>query len=951
MFSRLAGRIVGGDLRAWMLGFGAAIALVVAAAGAGCSDDDATSDGGVDAGDGGLVDGGDGGHADASLCGGCVCPAGFSCASGVCQNQVVAWVPYDLGVLRADGALDVHVTFTPAGGTPQALESTGVRLDCPSVEVAWQGEGSYEAVLFDDDPWWATEPLALSRSRSYSDVVAEGSSASLMSQTYQDMGWGLWQNAIGNVSTAQLARRQEFIDAGMPVLGYLEGTGNLFVFLAAVDDPPEKIGTTDVTATRYTHWSWGGWGTTFPADLQTLWMGPHVYYNAPTYAEPYTRNHALYGDPVAVTDPAGAVVTSPPGAAADPRLHGLYRQCGATDINGEPHLDLSVQGGRDVTGLEGVLSINGTDYSILGLARDPACPTWLRYHEVSLRYGVDSGTVGCWMDNVSLWDAFGLVPADAAFGAHANARLEDFLLSHATPGFMTRSGLQQHVGAMNMRCVVKWKARTGFGDDVGAAGLCSDPIAMSHAGLMDTRWDADLAWGAYLAHTVQIHVDHYAGMQQILDGLEPDFLWGVNDLPNYGTPVGEVVAPAMNLSELVLGPHILFGGTRVPPEGSLAPMYDLAGAFDRAQFQTVWLYVEEAGLEDSAELHRALAAEGLAHDTFLMPSAEDPRAPGTTASAGAINAWLLPHARELEGRTPWAAVGLVFSAGSWLRGFRPGGVPSITVPDPPGTRQVRDFSHQHDFAGWHRVLAGADNQAQPLLAGRLQPGDLDGYALIVLPDVQVLPAHLRDAVLLPWVQAGGVLVISGRTGRYQGRADMFEPWSTAPGAPPAGTEPLTAIADLDGVSDLTEVAVGNGIVVVVPGTPAADAWLGRGYADMDAVMAYLDTRDHLPQRVLARPAGPEVQVRLHVDPARGRLYVDLVNRHWDPGTDQLLGAGPQALTVSLPPWLRDLPQGLSVRTAAQRGTATGVVTAAGDAVEIAVGGVDDIVTVVVEASE
>lgn len=923
---------------------------LAACGGASSSSDAAVADAGDAAAADARVDAQQDARADGGSCGVCPCPSGLSCRSGVCQNGKSAWVPYGLAALRANASLDIHVTFTPTGGAPQELTVGDARLSCPAVEVPWSGEGSYVATLRDDDPWWATAPLALSRSRNVADVLAEGSSASLMSQTYQDMGWGLWQNAIGANSAAQLTRRQAFIDAGVPVLGYLEGTGNLFVFLATIDNPPKTIGSTDVTATGYTHWSWGNWSGSLPANQQVIWMGAHTYYDAPSYAGPYTRKHPLYGDAIPVTDPSGQPISSPPAAVSDPRQHGLYRQCGATDINGEPHLDLGLQGSRNVSGLPGVLGIGGKDYSLLGLARDPACPTWLRYHDASLRYAVAQGTKGCWMDNVSLWDAFGLVPADAAFGAHANARFEAFVVASAPAGFLTRSGLQAHVGAMNMRCIVKWKARTGFGDNVGAAGLCSSAIAMNQAGLMDARWDADLAWGAYLAHTVQIHVDHYQGMRKTLDQLDPGFLWGVNDLPNYGAVVGETVAPSMNLSELVLGPHIIFGGTRVPPAGSLAPLYDLAGAFDRAQFQSVWLYVDEPGLEDSAGLHHALAAEALAYDTFLMPSAEDVRAPGTTTSAGVINVWLKPHAAELEGRKPWTNVGLVFSADSWLRAFRPGGVPSVTIPDGAGTRQVRDFSQQHAFSGWHLVLQREHVQAQPLLAGRLKAGDLDGYQLIVLPDTQVISAALRDSVLTPWVKAGGTLVITGRSGRYQGREAMFEPWSPtlAAGAPPVGFAALSGVANLDSVKTITSVSVGSGKVVIVPATPAADAWLGRGSSKIDAVLAFLQTQALLPGYVLDAPAASNVLVRLHTDRPRGRLFIDLVNRNWSAATQKLTALGAQSLRVALPSWLRGLA--VTARTAAKRGQATASVTAQGDAVAVTVDSVEDIVTIIVEAN-
>ena len=84
----------------------------------------------------------------------------------------------------------------------------------------------------------------------------------------------------------------------------------------------------------------------------------------------HPTNHTVYGDAIAPTDPDGNPVTSPPAAAADPRLEGLYRDCASTDINGEPALDLHLQGGRDVSGLPGVVAAGGSDYSILGFARD-----------------------------------------------------------------------------------------------------------------------------------------------------------------------------------------------------------------------------------------------------------------------------------------------------------------------------------------------------------------------------------------------------------------------------------------------------------------------------------------------------------------------------------------------------------------------------------------------------
>lgn len=57
--------------------------------------------------------------------------------------------------------------------------------------------------------------------------------------------------------------------------------------------------------------------------------------------------------------------------------------------------------------------------------------------------------------------------------------------------------------------------------------------------------------------------------------------------------------------------------------------------------------------------------------------------------------------------------------------------------------------------------------------------------------------------------------------------------------------------------------------------------------------------------------------------------------------------GAQSLRVALPSWLRGLP--VTARTAAERGQVTASVTAQGDAIELAVDAVADIVTIIIEA--
>ncbi len=867
------------------------------------------------------------------------CSEDFGTMEGHCTDGTSVLIPYDVAALRTNPALDPHATFE---GT--AIDVMGAWPRLGLLEAKWLGPGTYRIDLRDTDPWWATEPLLLSRSRDLREVRAEGASATIMSQTYQDMGWSLWQNAIRNNLPKQVTRRQTFIDAGMPIMGYIEGTGNLLVFLAALDQPPVHIPGTDVTQPPYVHWNWGAWGAgPLPPGLQVLWIGPHTYYDAPSYAEPYTRNHPTYGDTITPTATDGTPINT--GDTGDPRSYELYRRCAATDINGEPALsDLSLQDGRNVTGLPGVVNIGGTDYSILGFARDLACPTWLRYTESTLRYAIDNGTTGSWMDNVSMWDAWGLVPAGNAFGEHTIAGFEPWLSNKASADFMQRSSLEVPVGwnMMNMRCIIKNLARTDFGENPDAAGECDNPIATNHTGLMDPRWDTNLAWGAWVAYHSDLHIRYYQKMREMLDSLDPDFLWGVNDLPHYGAIVGESVPPSMNLGEQFIGFSIIAGGVTMPPTGTVAPLYDLAGSFDQAQFQTTWLYVDDVNRQNSAELHRALAAEALAYDTFLMPSATDQRAPGTTASAGKIHSWLLPHARELEGRHLWSRTAIAFSADTWIRTFRPGGLPETDSIFEGTNRKVRNLGHLYEVAGWHRTLEEQSHNVLPLLAGRITAESLAEIDLLLLPDVQVLPQRLRDSIIKPWVQAGGTLVVSGNTGRYRGRDKLYDLWS--PNGAPTALAPLIGISDLSTVSTITEFAFGAGRVFVIPEHPGAAAWLGLDTKAIQAAIEALQNADVLDGPVVTPPTGTNVTARVHVDVPRGRTFIDFVNRNYDAASDQLPIATGSKATIRLPAWAQGTS--LLTRTAANRGHTT--VSINGDQATVTVSDLNDIITVILE---
>ena len=71
------------------------------------------------------------------------------------------------------------------------------------------------------------------------------------------------------------------------------------------------------------------------------------------------------------------------------------------------------------------------------------------------------------------------------------------------------------------------------------------------------------------------------------------------------------------------------------------------------------------------------------------------------------------------------------------------------------------------------ALEERSHNVQPLLAGRITADSLAEIDLLLLPDVQVLPQPLRDSIIEPWVQAGGTLVVSGNTGRYRGRDELY----------------------------------------------------------------------------------------------------------------------------------------------------------------------------------
>jgi hypothetical protein len=331
----------------------------------------------------------------------------------------------------------------------------------------------------------------------------------------------------------------------------------------------------------------------------------------------------------------------------------------------------------------------------------------------------------------------------------------------------------------------------------------------------------------------------------------------------------------------------------LPPIGRMAPLYRSCRPFAKSRFVNVWFYNDdyEAHLNNPV-LCSLLYYEMLANHTLPMFHPSNERVIGTEATNSAFFAFVEEAAPVFDARVPASDIGVLYSPSSILSRFTPEGYTQNSQP------------HQFAFWGWTTALGELQYQYRSVPEWKLTSDTLADLRLLVIPEAAVFDPDAVTALLQPWVEAGGLLIVTGESGRLMSEMDNFDVNSQG-----YGFSPLTGVTATSGAPAEDLRTVGLGKVLYVRDN------VGRDYFDADsgrvamlpAFSAWMDSLFASTDPPLLAPGiGVTSRVGLTVfeDETAGRIFVDVVNYDIDVATDVVTPTSELVINLRIPTWLQ-----------------------------------------------
>ena len=745
-------------------------------------------------------------------------------------------------------------------------------------------------------PFWDRFPRIVESSSLSKAVDLHATIA--MNAAQNDPSWGLFGQKVGS----QPKRTEQFRRAGLKSISYYETFGQSYCYVGELPDDTGGNPGALPGRLKTQHWGWSRY-----RGGPVVWVGVHNYFDDEPFARPFTRTHPSYGSPPA-TYPDGTVATGYDRAAADPRNSRVFDAICAKDILGrlryETKYNARVNRNDSETGkpagpLDGLQLIpeTGKYAGLFLLKKDAACPAWIDYARASTRMAASAGLDGMWTDNFSPWDSFGQPPVTNAFGEWSVARFRDYLKEHFSREQLRAMEIDD-VGRFDVRRALVRRARQwGWKDDNLKAAVWRDP-----------RWQEEPLWRAYVIFKRQTGTEALARYYRTVKEAarqagKVEFLVAGNDIPGYslGWPRGELDMVSTELStgwNLAAGPR----GFMLPPVGRFAPFYKLAREHARSRFVNVWLYRD--GHEEELVKPNVISViyyEMLSTHALPMFHPSSSRSAGTPAADREFFEFVARVAPEYADRVPVETIGIYYSSSSLLTRQLPGG--TMTFGRQP---------HQFAFWGWATALGQLHRQYKAVPEWKLNRDALAHLRLLVIPDAEVFDPAVVQQVLLPWVRdEGGLLVVTGATGRRLGESDNFR-------INPAGLSlaPLTGMKQT-GVGQTGEapgekvVEIGKGRVVYLRDNLGLAFYMKDNQPDRDALLPRF--RKIVDRALTGRAASVIVPgdgvsgcvgLTLYEQAERRRLFIDVNNLAVDPQSDCIEESGPIEFSVRLPEWLR-----------------------------------------------
>ena len=377
-----------------------------------------------------------------------------------------------------------------------------------------------------------------------------------------------------------------------------------------------------------------------------------------------------------------------------------------------------------------------------------------------------------------------------------------------------------------------------------------------------------------------------------------------NDIPiiNLGWTRGNL---DMVSTELSAGQNLCAGyrGITLPPFGRFSPLYKLGTEHSRSRFMNVWLYND--GYEDylkhdpdngyyaNTNLCQVMYAEMLASHAMPMVQPSNHRVTGDPTTNGNFFEFVSQVDPLFKKRDLVADIGIYYSSSSILSQFLPGG--------------MRDFGNQpHQFAnwGWATALGQLHYQYRFIPEWKLDSNALEDLKVLIIPNSEVFDNSDVTNILLPWVQAGGKLIVTGNSGYRHGEGVGLSVNSSG-----YSLSPLTGVSDDSGPST-TQNNVGAGKVYYVKDNIGMDYFNVSTAAERTSRLSNFST----PINAVLSGVTPfvastdanvddKVGITLYEDTWNGKLFVDIVNYDIVLATDVQTNTPAITFDIAMPDWL------------------------------------------------
>ena len=757
-------------------------------------------------------------------------------------------------------------------------------------------ENSDVTVDIIDEPWWDHFPRIVQDSRvsmatsHHANIIFNGAQS--------DPGWGTY------FQTWNLGTSDEAHAVGLKNICYYETFGQSMNIIAEIGAWNEV----DLTPIYHTAWNWENYG-----GGTIRWLGAKNFFDDEDFARPYTRTHPRYGGPP-MRYPDGTEATGYDGDPTEPYNSRVYDAGCSKNVLGE-------------------IALEYNDTYIISFSKDSACPMWIDYAYASTLMGADAGMDGMWTDNFSAWDSFNAWPVKGAFGDWSVARFRDYLSDNFTSTELTAMGVT-NVSTFDIRSELRSIAsRWGW-----------DGWDLNHSVWGLSGWLDEPLWRAYTIFKRQTGTEALTNYSNTvhaaaLEAGVTDFLIAGNDIPVFslGWVRGNLDMVSTELSaswHLESGPR----GYMLPPIGRFSPTYKLAREHALSRFVNVWLY--DNGYE--AYLHNPGICKVLYYE-MLASHAMPMFMPTKNAFVGTetVNTEFFDFVSQVESvygqRIPVEDIGIYYSSSSILSRMTPGGYLNHSAQP-----------HQFAFWGWATALGELHYQYRAVPEWKLDSATLADLRVLVIPESKVFIPNDVANVLEPWVQNGGLLIVTGVSGRNLGEAENFDVKSGG-----YSLAPLTGVTDIGTAPAEQLQSIGAGKVLYIRDN------IGMGYYNAsttrpsllpqfaDAMTTVLNGSDPL---VLTPGSGVTSRVGLSVfeDSSAGKLFVDVTNFDIDINTDTITDTSELTFSVQLPLWLQGIP--LSVHVLSPESTLTaGINTPTSDRVDITVQPLQYYASIVIEA--